>query len=81
MFRMDQIPKLQTEESQMPPLPETVSGESVVNIPENENSDNGDSGYGSIEPTPDKNSTDIVPHGINSSTNIVRALLFKQMNN
>ena len=78
---MDQIPILPTEEFQTPPLPETVSGEHVIKIPENDNADNGDSGYGSIEPTPDKNSTDIVPHGINSSTNIVRALLFKQMNN
>ena len=81
MFQMDQLPKLMTEQSQTPPLPETPSGEDVLNIPENDNHDNGDSGYGSIEPTVDKKTLEIVEHGVNTSNNTVRALLLKKINN
>ena len=67
---MDQIPKHGTEPSQMPQLSPT--GEPLLKIPHDDNADNGDSAYGSMDRSPDKNNIDNVPDEINRSTNIVR---------
>ena len=69
MLAMDQIPK---------PLPEpsktqqsSLTGELIPKIPQDDNNDNGDSAYGSIE-SPDE---------IHNSSNIVRAICFRNINN
>ena len=56
------------------------TGELVPKIPQDDNNDNGNSAYGSIERSPDKNSIDTVPDQINNSSNIVRAISFRHMN-
>ena len=75
---MDQIPQPITESSQMPQSSQT--GELFPKIPQDDNNDNGDSAYGSIERSPDKNSFDTVPDEINNSSKIVRAISFRHMN-
>ena len=80
MLAMDQIPKRLTTSSQTPQLSPT--GEPLLKIPQHDNADNnGDSAYGVDERSPDKNNIDNVPDEINRSTNIVRAISFRQMNN
>ena len=79
MLAMDQIPKRLPTQSQTPPLPAT--GEPVLKIPQDDNDNNGDSCYGSIEHSQDKNTIDTVPDEIKRSTKIVRAICFRQMNN
>ena len=75
---MDQIPQPITESSQTPQSSQT--GELFPKIPQDDNNDNGDSTYGSIEHSPDKNSFDTVPDEINNSSKIVRAISFRHMN-
>ena len=76
---MDQIPKPLPEPSKMPQSP--LTGELVPKIPQDDNNDNGDSAYGSmIECSPNKNNIDTVPDEIDNSSNIVRAICFRNMN-
>ena len=75
---MDEIPKVLTEQSKMPQS--SLTGEIVPKIPQDDNNDNSDSSYGSIERSPDKNNIDTVPDKIDNSSNIVRAICFRNMN-
>ena len=75
---MDQIPQPLTQSSQMPQSSQT--GELFPKILQDDNNDNGDSAYGLIERSPDKNSFDTVPDEINNSSKIVRAISFRHMN-